>query len=116
MSQALALNKTAELCFLNLQRPGKNDLPECKTVLRIIQALNVSQEMRQGMGRISADESNDDPRSQKRRLRTPALFGKVTENRAGNVQQTQETQNNPEHRRDPPRSALNTHYLVARNT
>lgn len=54
------------------------------------------------MGRVSADESKNDPRSQKRRFRTPALFGKVTENRAGNVQQTQETQNNPEHRREVP--------------
>lgn len=80
----------------------KNDLPKCNAVLRIIQALNISEEIRQGMGRISADESNNDPRSQKRRFRTPALFWKVTENRAGNVQQTQQTQNNPEHRREVP--------------
>lgn len=93
-----------------------NDLPECNAVLRIIQALNGSEEIRQGVGRISADESNNDPRSQKRRFRTPALFGKVAENRAGNVQQTQQTQKNREHRRDPPKSPLNTHYLGARNT
>lgn len=91
-------------------------LPKRNAFLRVVQALDGSEDVRQGMGRVPADESNDDPRSQQRRLGTPALFGEVTENRAGNGQQTQETQNNPEHRRDPPTSALNTHYLGARKT
>lgn len=52
--------------------------PKRNAVLRVIEALNSSEEQRQRVRRVAADQCDDDPRSEERRLGAPALLGEIS--------------------------------------
>lgn len=70
-------------------------------MLRIIEALNSSQEQRKGVRRVAADQRDGDPRSEERRLGAPVLLGEISPARGQQKkgQQDKQKRGDPEHGR-----------------
>lgn len=68
-----------------------NNLPQSHAVFRIVEALNGTEEIRQRVLGVSADEGEENPRSEKRRLGAPALLRKISPGRtAAGLQQEEQ--------------------------
>lgn len=68
------------------RRPRIN-LPQSHTLLGIVEALDSTEEIRQRVLRVPADEREEDPRSEERGLGAPALLRKVCPSRSAAGQQ-----------------------------
>lgn len=77
------------------------DSPQRGAVLRVVEALDGSQEQRQRVRRVAADQRDDDPGSEERRLGAPALLGEIPPTRARqeNEQQGGQQRGDPGHGR-----------------
>lgn len=75
---------------------SKFNLPESHPLFRVVEALDSAQEIGQGVLRVSADERNENPGSEERRLGAPALLRKVSPGRSAAVGQEQEEQRGAE--------------------
>lgn len=67
-----------------------NNLPQSHTVLGIVEALNGTEEIRQRVLGVSADEGEEDPGSEERRLGAPALLRKISPGRNAAGQEQEE--------------------------
>lgn len=80
---------------------GFKNSPKRNAILRIIEALNSSEEQRQRVRRVAADQCDDDPRSEERRLGAPALLVEISPARGQQKkgQQDKQKRGDPEHGR-----------------
>lgn len=67
-----------------------NNLPQCHTVLRVVEALNSTQEIRQWVLGVSANEGKKNPGCEEWRFGVPALLRKISPDRTAAGQEQEE--------------------------
>lgn len=72
------------------------DPPHRHPLLGVVEPLDGAQEIRQRGLRVPADESEEDPRSQQRRLGVPAFLGEISPDWRAAGRQQQQQQGGPE--------------------
>lgn len=80
---------------------NRDSLPHSHSLLGVIETLDCAEEIRQRVLRVAANEREEDPRSEQRRLGVPALLGEICPDWSAAGRQEQEQgsgeEGRPEH-------------------